>query len=78
MDKDICVADDVGLEYYRNQKNFEGSIKLEKTGGVELKSTKFGTGGPVEDEKVRLSTIFDKKNERFGIDFSETDLLSRE
>lgn len=77
-DKDVYVADDVALEYYRNQKVFEGSIELEKTGGVELEPTRFSSGGPVEDEKVLLSTIVDKINERFGTDFTETDFLSRE
>ncbi|NLJ18433.1 type I restriction endonuclease [Globicatella sulfidifaciens] len=77
-DKDVYVADDVALEYYRNQKVFEGSIELEKTGGVDLEPTKFGSGGPIEDEKVRLSTIVEKINDRFGTDFTETDFLSRE
>lgn len=77
-DKDIYMADDVALQYYRNQKVFEGSIELEKTGGVDLKPTSYGTGGAVEDEKVRLSSILDKLNERFGTEFSETDFLSRD
>ena len=72
------MADDVALEYYRNQKVFEGSIELEKTGGVELDPQKHGAGGAPEDEKVRLSSILDKLNERFGTQFTETDLLSRE
>ncbi len=76
-DKDVYMADDVALQYYRNQKVFEGSIELEKTGGVDLKPTSNGTGGAVEDEKVRLSSILDKLNERFGTEFTETDFLSR-
>lgn len=77
-DRDVYLADDVALEYYRNQKVFEGSIELEKTGGVELDPQKHGTGGAPEDEKVRLSSILEKLNERFGTQFTETDLLSRE
>ncbi|WP_144646641.1 type I restriction endonuclease subunit R [Priestia megaterium] len=77
-DKDIYMADDVALQYYRNQKMFEGSIELEKTGGVDLKPTSYGTSGAVEDEKVRLSSILDKLNERFGTEFTETDFLSRD
>lgn len=77
-DKDVYLADDVALEYYRNQKVFEGSIELEKTGGVELDPQKYGVGGAPEDEKVRLSSILDKLNERFGTQFTETDYLSRE
>lgn len=77
-DKDVYLADDVALEYYRNQKVFEGSIELEKTGGVELDPQKHGAGSAPEDEKVRLSSILDKLNERFGTQFTETDFLSRE
>ncbi|WP_079524385.1 type I restriction endonuclease subunit R [Solibacillus isronensis] len=77
-DKDVYLADDVALEYYRNQKVFEGSIELEKTGGVELDPQKHGAGGGAEDEKVRLSSILEKLNERFGTQFTETDFLSRE
>lgn len=78
IDKDVYMADDVALQYYRNQVVFEGSIELEKTGRVDLKPTSFGAGGAVEDEKVKLSSILDKLNERFGTDFSETDFLARE
>ncbi|AST94713.1 type I restriction endonuclease subunit R [Shouchella clausii] len=77
-DKDVYLADDIALEYYRNQKVFEGSIELEKTGGVELDPQKHGTGGAAEDEKVRLSSVLEKLNERFGTQFTETDFLSRE
>ncbi|WP_410976479.1 type I restriction endonuclease subunit R [Bacillus pacificus] len=77
-DRDVYMADDVALQYYRNQKVFEGSIELEKTGGVNLKPTSHGTGGAVEDEKVRLSSILEKLNERFGTEFTETDFLSRD
>ncbi|MED1458178.1 type I restriction endonuclease subunit R [Bacillus safensis] len=77
-DKDVYLADDIALEYYRNQKVFEGSIELEKTGGIELDPQKHGAGGAVEDEKVRLSSVLEKLNERFGTQFTETDFLSRE
>jgi len=77
-DKDVYLADDVALEYYRNQKVFEGSIELEKTGGVELDPQKHGAGGAAEDEKVRLSSVLEKLNDRFGTQFTEKDFLSRE
>lgn len=51
---------------------------LEKTGGSELDPQKHGASGVVEDEKVRLSSILEKLNDRFGTEFSETDYLSRE
>ena len=77
-DKDLYMADDVALQYYRNQKVFEGSIRLEITGGQELKPTSHGTSGVVEDEKVRLSSILEKLNDRFGTEFTLTDFLSRD
>lgn len=77
-DKDVYLVDDVALEYYRNQKVFEGSIELEKTGGVELDPQKHGAGGAAEDKKVCLSSNLEKLNDRFGIQFTETDFLSRE
>jgi len=76
-DKDVYLADDVALEYYRNQKVFEGEIGLEKTGGTDLDPQKYGAG-VAEDEKVYLSSILDKLNERFGTEFTESDFLSRE
>ena len=77
-DKDVYLADDVALEYYRNQKMFEGSIVLEKIGGYDLDPQKHGSSGAAEDEIVRLSSVLDKLNERFGTQFTETDFLSRE
>ncbi len=76
--KEIYMADDVALQYYRNQKVFEGSIGLDITGGQELKPTSHGTAGVVEDEKVRLSSILEKLNDRFGTEFTVTDFLSRD
>lgn len=78
MDKDLFIADNVALQYYRNQKVFEGSIELEKTGEEELDPQMHGAGGLSEDEKVNLSSILNKLNELFGTDFTETDFLSRE
>ncbi len=74
----VYLADDVALEYYRNQKVFEGSISLNVEGGVELKTTSHGKGKSGEEEKERLSSIIERMNERFGTDFSETDMLSRD
>lgn len=77
-DKDVYLADDVTLEYYRNQKVFEGGIELQKTGGYDLSPQKHGSGVSGDDEKVRLSSVLEKLNERFGTQFTETDFLSRE
>jgi len=40
----IYLADDVALEYYRNEKVFEGSIQLQTRGKVDLEPTKFAGG----------------------------------
>ncbi len=77
-DKDVYLADDVALEYYRNQKMFEGSIVLEKIGDYDLDPQKHGSSGTTEDEVVRLSSVLATLNERFGTQFTETDFLSRE
>ena len=51
---------------------------MDITGGQELKPTSHGTAGVVEDEKVRLSSIIEKLNDRFGTEFTLTDFLSRD
>ncbi|MDQ0157917.1 type I restriction endonuclease subunit R [Robertmurraya andreesenii] len=74
----VYLADDVALEYYRNEKVFEGSISLQVQGETELKPTSYGKGKSVEEEKERLSSIIERLNERFGTEFTETDKLSRD
>jgi type I restriction enzyme, R subunit len=72
----IQLADDVALEYYRNEKTFDGSISLIKEGEVELKPTSFGKTVKKEEQKEKLSSIIERLNEKFGTDFSETDRLT--
>lgn len=74
----VYLADDVALEYYRNEVVFEGSISLNKQGEAELPPTKHGKGSSPEEEKERLSSIIERLNDRFGTDFTETDKLSRD
>lgn len=75
----VYLADDVALEYYRNQKVFEGSIALELQGKVNIDPPKHAGGGtPPEEEKERLSSIIDRMNERFGTEFDPQDKLSRD
>ncbi|NRG47719.1 type I restriction endonuclease subunit R [Bacillus sp. CRN 9] len=75
---DVYLADDIALQYYRNEKVFEGSIALIVEGGAELSGTKHGKGGAKEEEKERLSSIIDRLNEKFGTEFTDTDKLSRD
>ncbi|CDO04306.1 Type I restriction enzyme EcoR124II R protein [Oceanobacillus picturae] len=74
----VYLADDVALQYYRNEKVFEGNISLNPDGETKLKPASHGKGQSGDEEKERLSSIIDRLNERFGTEFSETDKLSRE
>lgn len=74
----VYISDDVALEYYRNEKAFEGSISLDPTGGEQLLPSQHGSAGGKEEEKERLSSIIDRMNDRFGTDFKEADKLSRD
>lgn len=74
----VYISDDLALEYYRNQKSFEGSISLDSTGGENLYPTEHGGASRVEEEKERLSSIINRINERFGTEFTEADKLSRD
>src|SRR5699024_9329316 len=66
------VDSDVSLHYYRVQKAYEGSIKLDDEEGV-LNNKTSGTGLPLEDEKDKLSEIIKSLNERLGTNFTEMD-----
>ncbi len=66
------IASDVNLQYYRVQKEFEGSIKLSDVEGILNNSTS-GTGIPAEEEKEKLSKILKDINDRLGTDFTGMD-----
>lgn len=70
------LADDVALEYYRNEKTFDGNISLIQEGEVELKPTAFGKSVKKEEAKEKLSSIIERLNDKFGTNFTETDRLS--
>src|SRR5699024_12181471 len=74
----VYISDEVALEYYRNEKAFEGTIPLDSTGGEHLYPTQHGGASRVEEEKERVSSIIDRINDRFGTDFTEADKLSRD
>ncbi|MDQ0481535.1 type I restriction endonuclease subunit R [Guptibacillus hwajinpoensis] len=74
----VYLSDDVALEYYRNEKSFEGSIILNETGGAYLTPSQYGSAAGGEEEKERLSSIIDRMNDRFGTEFTEVDKLSRD
>ncbi|ASK61344.1 restriction endonuclease subunit R [Virgibacillus phasianinus] len=74
----VFLSDDVALEYYRNEKTFEGSIMLNETGGEYLTPGQYGSAAGGEEEKERLSSIIDRMNDRFGTEFTVVDKLSRD
>lgn len=69
------LEDEVDLQYYRLQKISEGSIDLSKGDPEPLKGpTEVGTKSST-DEKVQLSLLVDKLNDRFGTEFNKADEL---
>lgn len=69
------LEDDVALQYYRLQKISEGSIDLSGGEAEPLKGpTEVGTKESKE-ERVHLSLLVDRLNERFGTVFNKADEL---
>ena len=71
----VKLADEVGLQYYRMQRMFQGSIDLYDGEGGEVKSPTETGSGKVRDEKAPLSEIIEVLNDRFGTNFTEEDRL---
>lgn len=67
----VYVDDKVLLEYYRLEKDFEGTIELEATEEGFRPIT--GEAGRREKKKDPLTIIIDKINERYGTNFTEMD-----
>ena len=67
----VNVDDKVLLEYYRLEKDFEGSIDLEPTEEGFRPIT--GEAGRKDKKKNPLTVIIDKINERYGTEFTEMD-----
>ncbi|HDV5696854.1 TPA: type I restriction endonuclease subunit R [Legionella pneumophila] len=72
---DFNLGDEIELRYYRLQKISEGSIDLSKGEAEDLRGpTEVGTGN-ARDDKVQLSLLVDRLNQRFGTDFTKADEL---
>lgn len=67
----VSVDDKILLEYYRLEKDFEGSIELEPTAEGFRPIT--GEAGRKDKQKNPLTVIIDKINERYGTNFTEMD-----
>lgn len=79
LDRDsstVKLGDDVGLQYYRLQRVFSGSIELrDGEGEYGVKSPTDVGSGKTKEEKAPLSEIIEVLNDRFGTDFTEEDRL---
>ena len=67
----VDIDDKVLLEYYKLEKDFEGSIELEGSDGGYVPIS--GEAGHKEKKKDPLTVIIDKINEKFGTQFTEMD-----
>lgn len=67
----VIVDDKVMLEYYRLEKDFEGSIGLE--GSQDGFRPITGESGRREEKKDPLTVLIEKINEQYGTDFTEMD-----
>ena len=67
----VVIDDKILLEYYKLEKQFEGSIELESTEGGYVPVS--GDAGHKEPKKDPLTVIIDRINERFGTAFTEMD-----
>lgn len=67
----VYIDDKVLLEYYKLEKDFDGSIQLEPTSEGFTPIT--GEAGRREKQKDPLTIIIDKINEKYGTSFTEMD-----
>lgn len=67
----VYIDDKVLLEYYKLEKDFDGSIELEPTEEGFTPIT--GEAGRREKKKDPLTVIIDKINEKYGTAFTEMD-----
>ena len=73
--KGFDLDDEVALKFYRLQQQSEGTITLADGEPEPLKGpSDIGTAGG-KDQEVKLSSLVNRLNERFGTDFTEADQL---
>ena len=68
----VDISTYVDLEFFKIQKEFEGSLSLEDKDEV-VDPIKTTDSNVVEEEHDSISNIIKEVNERFGADFSEED-----
>ncbi len=67
----VDIDDKVLLEYYKLEKDFEGSIELQSTEGGYTPIS--GEAGHKEKKTDPLTVIIDRINEKYGTQFTEMD-----
>lgn len=72
----VQLDDMILLEYYKNEKKYDGSIALDKIDGNVMPMT--GTGKKSEPKKDKLSLIVDDINKQFGTHFTEMDKVLKQ
>ncbi len=71
----VDLGEDVALKYYRLQKEAEGDLALTPEGQQELYGPSATGTGKAKEDKVKLSTLIELVNDRFGTDFDAQDLI---
>lgn len=74
----VDITDKVILQYYKLEKNTEGTIYLEQEERVGVDIKVAGGGGVAEPETDYLSSIIEKLNDKYGTDFSNSEKLAIE
>lgn len=69
----LNLDDKILMEYYRLEKDFEGSIELESTEGGFVPIT--GEAGRKERKKEPLTVLIERVNEQWGTNFTEMDKI---
>jgi type I restriction enzyme R subunit len=69
----VDLENEVVLQYYRIQKNFEGSIALGAKIEEPLQNKRDVGQKKKDEEKSLLSELIEKLNERFGTEFGDMD-----
>ena len=72
----VHLDDMILLEYYKNEKKYDGSIALDESDGKVAPMT--GKGKKSEPKRDKLSVIVDDINKQFGTNFTEMDKVLKQ
>jgi type I restriction enzyme R subunit len=73
--KGVTLDDEVRMTFYKNKKTFEGSLSLDGKTSVPIKGIGDATKKGGDSVIVRLSTIIDVLNQKFGANLTPEDQL---